>query len=585
MPRELVFGNGTMYVAMDRRGLIRELCWPTIGAPNHLAGRKIRHGIWCDGWFSWLEDDGWEVTQWYEAGYGVTEWRGFDYVVRRRVCLDYEIPYLEQKFEISGPDGDVVIYQAHDLRIGETDIGDACYYRSEPECIIHYKLGAAVGFFGEGSTGWLDQYTCGINRGFHEGSWRDAEDGHLAGKPVEQGSVDSVFGIKVEIYEGNGEFSLPIICGETSEAVIETYKHGGAVPATNEPFSRSSLYAASERVVKANTGEGGRVIAAIDSDIMGENRSNYAYVWMRDAVLTARIVDEPVDLLSFVPRCDDGQFIWQKYHPEGYRGSSWHPWTGDDSFPYQMDETALLVTYGIQHHDIYNLVETDEARLEQWLKLLLKSVGDNGLPRPSWDLWEERFGIHFWTVATVIEALKAGAELLGDQCRSVADQMVEAVDLNFRVENGRIPRRIYKESGVWHADYTADASVLAGCLECPELREIYQTQAIQMVEDHLELKTHSGGVARYEGDYYCRVREGYPGNPWVICTMWLARAHHKAGNIQRYKELLKWAESHCSRSLMLAEQYHPDTGEPLSVSPLTWSHAEYIKTVRLTNGN
>jgi hypothetical protein len=30
----------------------------------------------------------------------------------------------------------------------------------------------------------------------------------------------------------------------------------------------------------------------------------------------------------------------------------------------------------------------------------------------------------------------------------------------------------------------------------------------------------------------------------------------------------------------MAEQLHPYTGEPLSVSPLTWSHAEYVRAVR-----
>jgi glucoamylase len=30
----------------------------------------------------------------------------------------------------------------------------------------------------------------------------------------------------------------------------------------------------------------------------------------------------------------------------------------------------------------------------------------------------------------------------------------------------------------------------------------------------------------------------------------------------------------------MSEQLHPYTGEPLSVSPLTWSHAEYVRAVR-----
>ena len=31
---------------------------------------------------------------------------------------------------------------------------------------------------------------------------------------------------------------------------------------------------------------------------------------------------------------------------------------------------------------------------------------------------------------------------------------------------------------------------------------------------------------------------------------------------------------------MLAEQVHPYTGEPLSVSPLTWSHAAFVSAVQ-----
>ena len=41
------------------------------------------------------------------------------------------------------------------------------------------------------------------------------------------------------------------------------------------------------------------------------------------------------------------------------------------------------------------------------------------------------------------------------------------------------------------------------------------------------------------------------------------------------KALLQWACDHALHSGVLAEQAHPFTGAPLSVSPLTWSHATY----------
>ena len=45
---------------------------------------------------------------------------------------------------------------------------------------------------------------------------------------------------------------------------------------------------------------------------------------------------------------------------------------------------------------------------------LLEHRDHHGLPKPSWDLWEERRGIHTFTVAATIGALKAAAEFARD---------------------------------------------------------------------------------------------------------------------------------------------------------------------------
>jgi GH15 family glucan-1,4-alpha-glucosidase len=46
--------------------------------------------------------------------------------------------------------------------------------------------------------------------------------------------------------------------------------------------------------------------------------------------------------------------------------------------------------------------------------------------------------------------------------------------------------------------------------------------------------------------------------------------------LQRALELLVWTYEHALPSGVLAEQVHPYTGAPLSVSPLAWSHATYV---------
>ena len=43
---------------------------------------------------------------------------------------------------------------------------------------------------------------------------------------------------------------------------------------------------------------------------------------------------------------------------------------------------------------------------------------------------------------------------------------------------------------------------------------------------------------------------------------------------------LQWAARHALPSGVLAEQIHPLTGAPLSVSPLTWSHATVVDVVQ-----
>jgi GH15 family glucan-1,4-alpha-glucosidase len=108
------------------------------------------------------------------------------------------------------------------------------------------------------------------------------------------------------------------------------------------------------------------------------------------------------------------------------------------------------------------------------------------------------------------------------------------------------------------------------------------------VETHLWAQTDVGGLARYQNDYYQQVERQdtvrVPGNPWFVCTMWLARYHLKAArkleDLGPGLKLLEWAAQRAMPSGTMAEQLHPYTGEPLSVSPLTWSHAEYVRAVR-----
>ena len=94
-------------------------------------------------------------------------------------------------------------------------------------------------------------------------------------------------------------------------------------------------------------------------------------------------------------------------------------------------------------------------------------------------------------------------------------------------------------------------------------------------------------MARYGGDYYHRVSDdtkAVPGNPWFISTLWYAQyLIMRAQSAEELREtalpILQWVADHALPSGVLAEQVHPYTNEPLSVSPLTWSHGTAVVAV------
>jgi GH15 family glucan-1,4-alpha-glucosidase len=105
---------------------------------------------------------------------------------------------------------------------------------------------------------------------------------------------------------------------------------------------------------------------------------------------------------------------------------------------------------------------------------------------------------------------------------------------------------------------------------------------IKTIEDKLRIHTGIDGVPRYQGDRYYLQVDGVP-NPWYITTLWLAQYYaqtaKKTEDLEVVTYWLNWVVTHSPLSGVLSEQLHPFTGEQLSANPLTWSHAEYVRTI------
>ena len=208
-------------------------------------------------------------------------------------------------------------------------------------------------------------------------------------------------------------------------------------------------------------------------------------------------------------------------------------------------------------------------------------------------------GIHSFTVAAVWAGLNAAAnfaETFGDETRAIefraAQMEIKEAALKhlWDADRNRFVRRITvdPETGAIDADVNIDAS-LYGVFQFGMLPadDPMVTATMEQIEERLWCKTDIGGVARYENDYYHQVSQdvgNVPGNPWIICTLWLAEWYiakaKDLSDLTRALEILEWVRKHTLESGVLAEQLHPYSGDPISVSPLTWSHATVVMTVR-----
>jgi GH15 family glucan-1,4-alpha-glucosidase len=69
------------------------------------------------------------------------------------------------------------------------------------------------------------------------------------------------------------------------------------------------------------------------------------------------------------------------------------------------------------------------------------------------------------------------------------------------------------------------------------------------------------------------------GNPWFVTTLWIAQYYLQTDQEEDARKLVAWTLGRALPSGALGEQINPTTGEPLSVLPLVWSHAELINTL------
>ncbi|MEA3143375.1 MAG: hypothetical protein QOG31_699, partial [Thermoplasmata archaeon] len=440
----LLSGNQRVLLTVDERGGWAQLYFPHPGMHQQL--QQARVGLYDEATkaFTWVDQEGEmpEEMRYLEASNACrTRLKRMGLEVTLDDVVHPNLDLVIRRIALRNP-GPATrrmrVFRYQSLNIGGSLYQDTAYWDPETRTINHYKGSFYFQLSGKPD---FDGHSCGEHtlKGL-KGSYVDAEDGQLQGSGISHGAADSVVQWNVEVPPGQERaVHLLMAIGRSRRDVANA--HRGLVGREPELFIAEAvgygnqwahnkqlalaadlsahvgdIYRRSLYVLRDCQSANGSIIASPDSRTLKWGGDTYTYCWWRDGAYICRAMSEvglhrnALSFLSFAAQCqeDEGYFL-HRHLPDGTVGSTWHP------PPFlQVDQTASVLDAAWHHYE--STGNLDEL-LQSWqlvrrgADFLMRFVGDDGLPRPSFDLWEEKKSVNVYTVASVVRGLRAAAQV------------------------------------------------------------------------------------------------------------------------------------------------------------------------------
>ncbi len=645
MPKDIPVSNGNLLFNFDLDYQIRDIYFPLIGQENHSQGHPFRFGVWVEGSFSWMGPEWQKDLRYYDDNL-VTKVslknRELGLELNCNDLIDIDLNLYLKRIVVTNlidQDREVRLFLSHDFHIYGHDIGDTAYFDPRTRSIIHYKghryflINCCV------AGKWaVTHYACGIKERYgFQGTWKDSEDGELSGSPIGWGSADSTVSMRLFVPARTSETAFYMVAAglryndvvhiwkevkengpekfiERTSNYWEAWVRKEARSFADLPNGVTDIFNRSLLILRTQIDDRGAIIAANDSDIVRFGRDTYSYMWGRDGGFVAAALAKagyPEVCRKFFEFCADvlteEGYLFQHYNPDGTLASNWQAWLidGKEVLPIQEDSTALVLWALWKYYCSSRNIEFVRSL---YRRLIFRAADflvryrdpETFLPNPSYDLWEERYATHLYTVTAVIAGLKAAANFarlfkdfsIAEGYETAANRMKEGISryLYHPVLKRYARSGVRKEDGDGYVlNEVVDVSLL-GLVTLAEFspRDPRIADTAEAVQHELWVNTPGGGCARYQNDLYQRGENfpaEVPGNPWFISTLWLGEYFiTRASDVRELHEAipyLEWCAKNALPSGVLAEQIDPANGAPLSVSPLTWSHSAYVWTVML----
>ena len=419
-------------------------------------------------------------------------------------------------------------------------------------------------------------------------------------------------------------------CASTHESADDLREAARSLADVTVPAAvpRSEQVRGDLRALDLLTAPSGARIAGPEFDPFYANSGGYGYTWFRDdARVTGHLLgaDERFDLgitdrlvdaawLYCETQLEDGTWPHRVWASDGSVAPGWANASleGSRKPEYQPDQTASVVAV------LARLLRTRRDELSEELVAAVRRtvaagidgldawLGDDGLPIPSENAWEDAIGRFTGTAGTYLEAYSEAAraplrEQVRTHARRRADTVYEAIADRWAPEEGRFIRRVYGEER--DARFDADTFALVGGHEAYAALSEVEERRLDRLVAHVEATVESlyretddgsvRGLIRYEGDSWRTNGQSEP-KVWSITTGWgaisLARLadRREARGDESSAEALRDRAAELygllgpdgpflTASGHLAEQVFDD-GEHDSATPIGWAHALRLET-------
>lgn len=252
--------------------------------------------------------------------------------------------------------------------------------------------------------------------------------------------------------------------------------------------------------------------------------------------------------------------------------------------------------------------------LNSMIKTDLDYVADQWR-KPSFDLWEEVEGYHFYTLMVQRKALTDGAEWaksIGDTAsekkyREQKYEIEKTLLQDFWNKDGDyIPTTSFRTGGMGSKHSNLDIAVVLALLHGSTGDGVFKytdpkfLKTLESIEARFKNlyainnrnDLHGVAIGRYPEDVFAG-HDFSGGNPWVLATLAMAEAYYHVARELKSERNSNWqnymakgdtfvhrVERHANPDGSLSEQMHRDSGFMTSVSDLTWSHSAVLTATK-----